>query len=153
MLDGRALFRGVEFVTSGELGRNVSLIASGLWLDAEQRKAANAALIGKRPENTPRYTGSLFAEYRLPALDGFSLNAGAFYIGDRAVNNLNQASIGGVLTLSAGARYGFTWSGHPLTAQVNVENLTDKDYWNSAGNGLLGVGAPRTVKLSFTTSL
>lgn len=153
VLDGRTRFRGLEFVASGEVTRDWSLIASGLWLDAEQRNAATTALIGKRPENTPRYTGSLFAEYRVPALSGLAFSAGAFYIGDRAVNNLNQAYIGGVTTFSAGARYRFDWASRTVSAQLNVENLTDKNYWNTAGNNLLGVGAPRTAKLSISLAL
>lgn len=150
--DGRSRYRGVEFVAAGELSTDWSLIASGVWLDAEQIAAANAQLIGKRPENTPEYTTSLFAEYRLPAVEGLALNAGAFYIGNRAVNVLNQAYIDGVTTYSAGARYRFEISERAVTTQLNVENLTNKSYWNSAGNGLLGVGAPRTVKLSASVS-
>lgn len=150
--DGRARYRGIEFVAAGELTTDLSLIASGVWLDAEQVAAANAQLIGKRPENTPEYTTSLFAEYRLPMVEGLALNVGAFYISNRAVNTLNQAYIDGVTTYSAGARYHFEISERAVTTQLNVENLTDKNYWNSAGNGLLGVGAPRTVKLSASVS-
>ena len=150
VLDGRSRYRGVEFIAAGELSAQWSVLASGLWLDAEQREAANVLLIGKRPENTAEYTGSLFAEYRPHAVAGLAVNAGAFYVGDRAVNPLNQATIGGVTTFGAGARYRFDWQSRALTTQLNIENLTDKDYWNAAGNGLLGVGAPRTAKLSMT---
>jgi iron complex outermembrane receptor protein len=150
VLDGRSRYRGLEFIAAGELSAQWSVLASGMWLDAEQRTAANVQLIGKRPENTAEYTGSLFVEYRPHAMDGLALNAGAFYVGDRAVNPLNQGTIGGVTTFSAGARYRFDWQGRVLTTQLNIDNLTDKDYWNTAGNGLLGVGAPRTSKLSMT---
>ncbi len=40
-----------------------------------------------------------------------------------------------------------------MSAQVNVENVFDKGYWSTAGNGLLGVGAPRTVKLTLSAAL
>jgi iron complex outermembrane recepter protein len=153
VLDGRARIRGTELVASGELGTQWSLIASGVWLDAEQRDAADVRLIGKRPENTPKYTGSVFGEYRLANVPGLAVSAGAFYTGTRPVNNLNQAFIGGVTTYNVGGRYRFQLAGREARAQLNVENLTDKDYWNTAGNGLLGVGAPRTVKLSLMTTL
>ena len=32
--------------------------------------------------------------------------------------------------------------------QANVDNLTDRTYWSSAGNNLLGVGLPRTVRVA-----
>jgi iron complex outermembrane receptor protein len=38
-------------------------------------------------------------------------------------------------------------SGHNLTLQANVDNLADRDYWVTAGNGLLGTGAPRTLRV------
>jgi iron complex outermembrane receptor protein len=150
VLDGRARYRGVEFVASGEITPQLSLIASGLWLDAEQRTAANIALIGKRPENTPEYTASVFAEYRIPAVTGLAVNGGVFYVSDRAINPLNQGFIGGVTTYGVALRYGYEWADQQVTMQLNVENLTDKNYWNTAGNGLVGVGAPRTAKLSVT---
>ncbi|MBL8555584.1 MAG: TonB-dependent receptor, partial [Phenylobacterium sp.] len=61
-----------------------------------------------------------------------------------------QAFVDGYVTASAGLRIQRDIAGHPTTLQVNVENLFDKSYWNSAGNNLLGVGAPRTVKFAVT---
>ena len=153
VLDGEVEYRGVEFMASGELTERLSLVASGLWLDASQQRAADPQVIGKRPENTPEWTASLFADWRPPAIDGLSLTAGLFYVGDRAVNPLNQAYVGGYTTLSLGARHTRPVAGRETTFQVNVENALDKTYWNSAGNNLLGVGAPRTVKFQVSTKL
>ncbi len=150
VLDGETEYRGVEFMAAGELTDSLSLIASGVWLDASQERAANPALIGKRPENTPEWTASLFADYRIAAIEGLSVNAGLFYVGERAVNPLNQAFVDGYTTASLGARLQREIAGQMTTLQVNVENLFDKDHWNSAGNNLLGVGAPRTVKFAVT---
>ena len=41
-------------------------------LDAEQRNRANAATYGQTPENTPKRTASLFAEYRLSGVPGLA---------------------------------------------------------------------------------
>ncbi|MBL8771027.1 MAG: TonB-dependent siderophore receptor, partial [Phenylobacterium sp.] len=136
VLDGETEYRGVEFMAAGELTDSLSLVASGIWLDASLERAANLALIGKRPENTPKWTGSLFADYRIGAVEGLSVNAGLFYVGKRAVNPLNQAFVDGYVTASAGLRIQRDIAGHPTTLQVNVENLFDKSYWNSAGNNL-----------------
>jgi iron complex outermembrane receptor protein len=140
-------------MAAGDLTSSLSLIASGVWLDASLERAANPLLIGKRPENTPKWTGSLFAEYRLPQVEGLAVNAGLFYVGDRAVNPLNQAFIDGYVTASLGARLEREIGGKDTTLQVNVENLFGEDYWNTAGNNLLGVGAPRTVKFTLTRAL
>jgi hypothetical protein len=61
-----------------------------MFLDAEQTNAQNAALLGKMPDNTPKQTHSLFVDYRPDFLPGCGLNAGAYYISKRFINNLEQ---------------------------------------------------------------
>jgi len=153
VLDGETEYRGVEFMASGELTESLSLVASALWLDAELANAADTRVIGKRPENTPEWSGSAFAEWRTPWIEGLALNAGVFYVGDRAVNALNQAFIDGYATATFGARLTREISGRETRFQVNVENAFDEAYWNTAGNGLIGVGPPRTIKFSISAAL
>ena len=148
-LAGSSRYRGIEASLTGEISREFSLYASGQYLDAEVRRSNNAAVIGKTPENTPEWTGSLYGEYRPQALPGLALGAGAFYVSERAVNALNQAFVDGYTTYSASVRYTFedlTPGG--LTLQLNADNLTSERYWSTAGNNLLGVGAPRQIKLT-----
>ena len=148
VLNGLAQYKGVELAASGELTKQLSLIASALFMDAEQKNGANAATFGKTPENTPRRTGSLFAEYRLAQVPGLALSGGVFYVGERPVNNANQAFIGGYTTYSLGARYTTRLAGKRTTFQAVVDNVTDKNYWSTAGNGFIGVGSPRTLKVA-----
>lgn len=147
VLNGLAEYRGVELAASGEISRQLSVIASALFLDANQLNEQNPATYGKTPENTPRRTASLFAEYRLREIPGLAVSGGVFYVGSRPVNNENQASIGGYATLSLGARYSTRIGGKPTTFQAVLDNATDRHYWSTAGNGYIGVGAPRTLKL------
>jgi iron complex outermembrane receptor protein len=153
VLDGEVEYGGVEFMASGEVTETLSLVASALWLDAEQKRAADARLIGLRPENTAEWTASLFADLKVPPVEGLSLSAGVFYTGERAVNALNQGFIDAYATFDVGARLTREVAGRETTFQVTVENLADKNYWNTAGNNLIGVGAPRTVKFRITRAL
>ena len=145
---GETRYRGLEFSASGELGRDFALVLSGVVLDAEITKvgSANPGELGKTPENTPKNTLSLFGEYRLPMVPGLSLNAGVYHVGKRAVNNSNQAWIDAYQTLSLGARYQTMLLGKTVSLQANLDNATNKDYWRTSGNGLLGVGARRTLR-------
>ncbi|HEY0953670.1 MAG TPA: TonB-dependent receptor [Roseateles sp.] len=147
---GLSTYRGLETSASGELGRDLSIVASAVLLDAEISRVgtSNASELGKTPENTPKQTLSLFGEYRVPQWPGLSLNAGVYRVGKRAVNNSNQAWIPAYQTLSLGARYQTQWAGQGLNLQANLDNAADKDYWSTAGNGLLGVGAPRTLRVT-----
>jgi iron complex outermembrane receptor protein len=149
VLGGRSRYRGLELSASGEIGRDLALVASALWLDAKIASVgtANAGELGKRPENTPRQTASLFAEYRVPQVPGWGLSAGIYHVGPRMVNNLNQAELPGYTTLSLGTRYATRLGSWPLTLQANVDNATDRDHWASGGNGLLGASLPRTVRV------
>ena len=153
-LAGASRYRGIEASLTGEISRALSLYASGQYLDAEVRRSNNAALIGKRPENTPEWTGSLFAEYRPAALPGLALGGGAFFVGERAVNALNQAFVDGYTTYSASIRYTFERvTPNGLTLQLNADNLTNLRYWSTAGNNLVGVGMPRVIKLTARVGL
>jgi iron complex outermembrane receptor protein len=119
-----------------------------MYVDAELRSAANTAQIGKQPENTAKKTGSVLIEYKPSYLPGFSVNAGAYYTGRRAVNNENQAFIPGYTLYTAGARYVTRLMGYQTSFQINVENLGNKSYWSATGGNLLASGLPRTVKFS-----
>lgn len=152
-LAGRSRYKGIEGSLTGEITRDLSLYASGQYLDARVRNAIPATLIGLRPENTPEWTGSLYAEYRPPVLRGLAVGGGAFHVGPRAVNALNQAFVDGYTTWSASLRYTIDGIGKGVTIQLNADNLTNERYWSAAGNSLLGVGLPRQVKLTTRVGL
>lgn len=151
-LAGRARYQGIEANLTGEITPQLSIYASGQLLDAEIRRSAQANLIGRTPENTPKWTGSLFAEYRPVA--GLGIGGGLFHVSERAVDNPNSAFVDGYTLLSASLRYTFAGIGRDgLTLQLNADNLTNKRYWSAAGNGLVGVGLPRQVKLTARVAL
>jgi iron complex outermembrane receptor protein len=147
VVGGKSRYRGLELSASGELSRQLSVIASALLLDANVTSSTIASELGKTPENTPRRTFSVFGEYRVAQVPGWSLNAGAFYVGKRPVNNANDAFVGAYTVYSVGTRYRTKLAGYDTTLQANIDNLTDRDYWATAGNGLLGTGAPRTLRV------
>jgi len=148
VLGGLARYKGLEFAASGEINRQWSVIASALLMDPKIVQTTVANELGKAPENAPKVTWSLFGEYRLPTVPGLALNAGWYYTGKRAVNNANQAYLDGVGLLGLGARYRTRLFGTKATLQANIDNVADKSYWSTAGNGLLGVGAPRTLRIA-----
>jgi iron complex outermembrane recepter protein len=141
-LAGQARYRGVEASLTGAVTDTLSVYASAQYLNARTRRAVNPLAEGKRPENTPEWTASLFAEQKIGAV---SLGAGAFYLAKRAVNGLNQAFIPGYVLFSASARWQLS---ETLELQANVENIADRNYWSATGNGLVGTGIPRQARLT-----
>jgi len=149
--DGRTTYSGFEFSATGEFTDNVSLYFTAMTLDAKQARTATAALRGLRPENTPEFTASLFAEYRIPAVPGLSVSGGAFHVGDRAINQANIAIVGGYTTYDVGARYTTELWGNSTTFRLYAENVTQKRYWAATASSLLNPNLPATIRLSVTT--
>ncbi|MDE1148218.1 MAG: TonB-dependent receptor [Azospirillaceae bacterium] len=152
VVNGTAVHQGVEASIQGEILPQVSLMVSGQYLDAIQQNTGTAAQDGKRVENTPRWSGSVFAEYRPDFLPGVGLNAGVYYTGDREANALNQALLPGYTTLSLGASYKTEVGGNGLTLRVNSDNVTNTRYW-ATGGPTLYAGMPATVRFSATLDL
>src|SRR5581483_5145113 len=149
--NGLTRFKGVELFASGEILPSLSLLASGMLLDARQTSAANAATLNRAPENTPRKTASLFLEWRTP-LKGFAISAGAYYTGRQPVNSTDQGYLGGYTEFTAGASYHFKLGRFSYIARVNGTNIGNKDAWSTSGASLLGVTFPELWKFSLTTS-
>lgn len=149
--DGQASYKGLELSAAGELTRDLSISVSAVSLEAKQTSGA-ATVIGKRIENTAEFSGSIFAEYRAPFLEGLRLSAGLFYVGDRAVNATNTAFVGDYTTLDIGASYQTELFDKPVTFRVYGENVTGVKYWAATGSSLAAQGLPRSVKFSISTS-
>ena len=144
-VNGDANYSGLELSATGELTSNLSVAASALLMNAELN-TPDATTDGNVPENTPEKTASLFGEYKLDLVPGLFLSAGVFYVDEQAVNALNQAFIDSYTIGSVGARYVTNFGKERTTFQLVVDNVTDKNYWSTAGNGFIGVGRPRTLK-------
>jgi iron complex outermembrane recepter protein len=149
--DGRTSYKGFEFSASGEVSENLSIYATAMSLDATQERALNPLVVGKRPENTPKFTGSLFLEYRLQSVPGLALSGGLFHTGDRPINATNSAIVGGFTTLDLGARYTTDAFGNETTFRLYADNVTRKRYWSATASSLLNPNLPPTLKLSITT--
>ena len=148
VLNGMARYSGFELSASGEVTKQLSLIGSALFMEAEQLNRANTETFGKIPDNTPQRTASLFAEYRPTSIPGLALSSGVHYVGRRPVNSANQAFVDDYAILSLGARYATRIAGKRTMLQAVVDNATNSNYWSTAGNGLLGVGAPIMFKVA-----
>ena len=86
---------------------------------------------GRPLESTPKHSGSLFTTYTFPF--GLQLGYGLTYQGSYAVVN-DAASLlraDDYLTHRAFASYEF---GNGLTAQLNIQNLTDEKYFTGIRN-------------------
>jgi iron complex outermembrane receptor protein len=149
--DGIASYKGFEVSLSGELTEHLSIYLGAMSLDAVQA-SGSPAVVGKRIENTPKRSGSVFLEYRIPTIEGLSVSAGAFYTGDRAINATNSGFVPAYTTFDLGASYETKVNKRDLAFRLYLSNVADKDYWAATGASLLQQGAPRTITLTVSTS-
>jgi iron complex outermembrane receptor protein len=148
--DGRQVHRGGEIMLAGSLSPEWRLIAGAMLLDATVERAANAAIIGKRPVNVPKAQANLFLTYQPREVAGLALSGGAFYVGDRAVNNTNTVVVPSYVRLDLGAAYSTKISSVPVRFNAYLENITDKVYFSTVSFGSFQFGAPRNLRFSVT---
>ncbi|ASL24881.1 TonB-dependent siderophore receptor [Azotobacter chroococcum] len=152
---GEARSRGLEASLNGQLGERWNLVANYAYTDTEVLEDTPANE-GNELLNVAHNVAGLFLSYDLPqsVLPGtFRLGGGARYVGSREGDMANSFELSGYTTYDAFV----TWTlpnliGKKTELQLNVDNLTDKEYFISSGgtSNRVSWGAARTATLSAT---
>ena len=115
---------------------------------------ANDSLDDNRAIGVPKRQFNLAVDWSVPGIAGLSLSGRAVRTSSQYVNETNTLSIPSWTRFDLGARYVTTVAEQVVTLRARVDNVTDRDYWSSAGGypgyGYLVQGAPRTFVLSAT---
>ena len=150
-----ARHRGFELGATGRVSEALSLQASLMALDARYTQAVDPALVGQRVTNLPRVKASLFADYKIASLPGWSLNALATLESVKTVTWDSSVELPSAWQLDAGLSYQQRIAGKSTHWRLNIENLTNRIYWREAptadwGGIYLFPASPRTVRASVT---
>jgi iron complex outermembrane recepter protein len=152
-----ARHRGLELAATGRVTDALSLQASMTALEAKFTKAVDPTLTGQRVTNVPRVKTSVFADYKIAAVHGLSLNALATYESGKAVTADGSVRLPNAWQIDAGTRFDHVIAGKATTWRLNVENLTNRIYWREAptqswGGIYLFPSTSRTVRGSVTVA-
>lgn len=152
-----ARHRGLELTAAGRVSDALSLQMSWMTLDARYTQALDPGLVGQRVTNVPRMKGSLFADYRVAALPGLSLNALVSYQGSKTALADGSVELPQAWQLDAGLSYQSRLVGQAALWRLNVENLGNASYWLEApttswGGIYLFPSTPRTLRASLSLS-
>lgn len=145
VLDGKSRVDGIALGLSGNVTRAWTIFANYTYLDGTVRQSISDFArsqgtadpqAGSRLIQTPEHSGSLFTTYKLPF--GLELGYGLTYQGSFALNtpvaaNPVQYRSDDYLIHRAYVGYNF---GHGLSAQINVQNLTDARYFTGIRNNI-----------------
>lgn len=144
---GSQRHRGVEVTLAGKITNNARVIIGGLYLDAEIDNPTEPDINGNRPFNAPEFQGNLFADYQITKVKGLDVNGGLYYTGGRFIDNAETFEVDGYIRLDLGVRYSFNLENTKMTARINVRNVTNTDFVESASRGIY-YGAPATAVFS-----
>lgn len=155
---GEVLSRGLELDLAGALSEHLSVIGAYTYnptkVTADNTVGA-ANTLGKQFVGVPTQSASLWLKYDAApgAAEGFTYGLGAYLSGQRQINTTNTAQIPGYGRLDAMIGYRTRVKGKQVTAQLNVQNLLDKTYFEYGGSAYAQYGAPRNVMASIKVDL
>ncbi|MEG2447335.1 MAG: TonB-dependent siderophore receptor [Acinetobacter sp.] len=149
--DAKTRSRGIELSTAGQLTEDLSLMANLAYIDAEYVKSGTASQVGNTVIGTPDFTAGLGLDYKIPVVEGLSVNGRASYISEQYLDTTNKLELPDYTIVDLGAKYATKIGGVNTIFRANVNNLTDEKYWSGVfGNNYAILGAGRTYKLGVT---
>lgn len=151
-MDGLERHRGAELNVFGQLTDSVRLLGGVMFLDAHMVNTEGGLNDGRRARGAPRFNLNLGSEWDVAALPGLTLTGRVMHTSRENIDltERRERSIPAWTRVDAGARYAFTAAGRPMKVNLSIDNLFNRDYWAAASRGVLSMGAPRTVRASWT---
>ncbi|MBK1883085.1 TonB-dependent siderophore receptor [Luteolibacter pohnpeiensis] len=131
---GELRSQGFELDMLGQLTRNLQLIASYSYTDTEVLDSSSLP-VGARFAGVPLQSGSLWLKYDFTSgpLENFGVGAGIFAVSSRPVDNNNTFDLAGYARFDTAMWYRRNLNdGKQLKLQLNVLNLFDTEYYESA---------------------
>ena len=144
---GEARSQGLEWDVSGQITRNLSLIASYAYTDTKVTR--DPTYQGKQLANVARHTASLWARYAVDSQ--WTVGGGVFAQGQRQGDAGNTFQMPGYARADAMVGYKFGLGGSKASLQFNLDNVFNKKYYTSSHQFLqdwIKLGSPRTAKLT-----
>ncbi|TPG24398.1 TonB-dependent receptor [Variovorax guangxiensis] len=140
--------RGAEILTQGEAAKGVRLLAGLAYTDGKLVRTEGGLNDGRTAPATPKFQFNVAGEWDASLLPGLTFTARALRTSGQYVDMSNTQRLPGWTRYDLGARYRFITGNVPVTVRAAVENLLDKNYWQSAAREGLTIGAPRTFLVS-----
>ncbi|WP_026602596.1 TonB-dependent siderophore receptor [Methylomonas sp. 11b] len=135
ILAGKIRSKGIELDLAGQITDQLHLLATYAYTQANYIEDFDG-LQGNRLENVPRHQGSLWGTWQFN--DAFKASLGVVTVGRRSGDANNTFVLPGYARLDAMAAYTHRIGQHRLTAQLNINNLLDKEYYANSDGGSLG---------------
>ncbi|MNZ96486.1 putative TonB-dependent receptor BfrD precursor [compost metagenome] len=141
VLDGEQRVQGVELGFSGSLTSKWKVFGGYTYMDSDIRKSTVASDEGNDMPQTPENNFTLWTTYEL--LQNFTVGGGTTYVDSQFGNTANDVEIPSYWRYDAMAAYKLSKN---VDLQLNVQNLTDKRYFDQIqGRHMAHVAPGRTA--------
>ncbi|MBW4447045.1 MAG: TonB-dependent receptor [Spirirestis rafaelensis WJT71-NPBG6] len=141
---GEQKSQGIELEITGEILPGWKIVAGYAYTDARVTQDTNPNLQDNQLNNSAKHGFNLWTTYEIQrgSLQGLGFGLGMFYVGERQGNLSNTFTLPSYLRTDAAVFY----NQGPFRAAVNIKNLFDIRYFETASN-ILSVfpGEPLTV--------
>ena len=125
VLDGKQRVDGIELTYSGKLTEQWKVYGGYTYMRSELVKTTNEADEGNHMPSTPRNSFNLWSTYDI--MPKLTIGAGATFVDSRFGNEANSVEVPSYWRYDAMAKYRVTKN---VDLQLNVQNLTDKRYFD-----------------------
>lgn len=150
-IDGEQRHRGIDLNLFGEIAEGVRLLGGVAYIDSKLTKTQGGLNEGNRGVGTPKWNAVLGAEWDVPFATGLTVTGRVNHSGSQFLDPENMQELQSWTRVDIGARYRIDYAGgKAVTIRANLNNVFDKDYWQTVSGALEGLGDPRTFRLSAT---
>ncbi len=147
--DGTEVHQGFELTATGHVTRNLNVIVGGTIMDLKVTKTDTASLLGKKPTGVSDTLAKIYLDYSLPWVPGLSVSGGAYHNGTMYKDSANLQKISGSTIFDLGLHYATAIAEHKVRFDLNIANLTNRNYWATS----YSLGIPRNVAFSVKVDL
>ena len=152
-VDGEQRNRGLELNAFGELRPDLRLLGGITYIDSELTRTQGGKFDGNDAVGVPELAAVLNLEWDASFLSGLTLTARAEHRDSQYIRVDNSLKIPSYELYAIGARYKQSIGDQQFTFRMYIDNLLNKDYWNTfaaSHNGNLYLGSPRRINLSIS---
>lgn len=151
---GEQRHRGIELSLSGSLTERLSIVAGAVLLHPRViGPLVDSGQLGRIPVDQPVRNLQFNADWRLPWVEGLSLDAGINHISRRAATRDNLVFIPARTLVDVGGRYRFSVGENRLALRLSVTNLTNEYGFDLRGSGAYDIIDGRIVQMSLSADL
>ena len=148
-LVGEVRHRGIEGSIAGRLDANTGIVVGVVAFQPRVTgPLVDSGVVGSRPAGISHLVANASIERQL--WDGWSVDAGLSYSGERWADTANSFRTPAVTTMSLGARRRFVLAGRPAEFRVLGSNLNGAEGYFATPSGVFNPIAPRTVRAMLT---